>query len=166
MTVEILDVLPLTIEAFEAFGQVIEPDNAEEIRLINGGTTTRFHDLATIDVAAEDGRPLVNIFRGKPFSLPVEIAMMERHPLGSQAFVPLHDRPFLIVVAPDDGGKPGRPVAFVARGGQGVNYAKNTWHHPLVSLDVMSDFLVIDRGGEGVNLEEAFYNAAFRIEAL
>jgi len=166
MAVDILDVLPLTIEAFEPFGQVIEPDNAEEIRLINGGTTTRFHDLANIDVAAEDGRPLVNIFRGKPFSLPVEIAMMERHPLGSQAFVPLHDRPFLIVVAPDDGGKPGRPVAFVARGGQGVNYGRNTWHHPLVSLDVMSDFLVIDRGGEGVNLEEAFYNAAFRIEAL
>ena len=162
----ILSVEPLTIEAFEPFGDVIEPDNAREIRLINGGTTTRFHDLATIDVTAEGGRPLVNIFRGKPFSLPVEIAMMERHPLGSQAFVPLHDRPFLIVVAPDDGGKPGRPVAFVARGGQGVNYAKNTWHHPLVSLDVMSDFLVIDRGGDGVNLEEAFYNAAFRIEAL
>ena len=166
MAAEILDVLPLTIEAFEPFGQVIEPDNAEEIRLINGGTTTRFHDLAKIDVAAEGGRTLVNIFRGKPFSLPVEIAMMERHPLGSQAFVPLHDRPFLIVVAPDDGGKPGRPAAFVARGGQGVNYGRNTWHHPLVSLDVMSDFLVIDRGGEGVNLEEAFYNAAFRIEAL
>lgn len=166
MGIEILDVLPLTIEAFEPFGQVIEPDNAEEIRLINGGTTTRFHDLAKIDVAAEGGRPLVNIFRGKPFSLPVEVAMMERHPLGSQAFVPLHDRPFLIVVAPDEGGKPGRPVAFVSQGGQGVNYARNTWHHPLVSLDVMSDFLVIDRGGEGINLEEASYGTAFRVEAL
>ena len=166
MAVDILDVLPLTIEAFEPFGQVIEPDNAEEIRLINGGTTTRFHDLATIDVTAEGGRPLVNIFRGKPFSLPVEIAMMERHPLGSQAFVPLHDRPFLIVVAPDEGGRPGRPVAFVSQGGQGVNYARNTWHHPLVSIDVMSDFLVIDRGGDGVNLEEALYPAPFRIEDL
>jgi ureidoglycolate lyase len=166
MAREILDVLPLTIEAFEPFGDVIEPDNAEEIRLINGGTTTRFHDLARVDVSAEGGRTLVNIFRGKPFALPVEIAMMERHPLGSQAFVPLHDRPFLILVAPDDGGRPGRPVAFVARGGQGVNYARNTWHHPLIALDVMSDFLVIDRGGEGVNLEEAFYPAPFRIEAL
>ena len=166
MAVDMLGVLPLTIEAFEPFGQVIEPDNAEEIRLINGGTTTRFHDLATIDVTAEGGRPLVNIFRGKPFSLPVEIAMMERHPLGSQAFVPLHDRPFLIVVAPDEGGRPGRPVAFVSQGGQGVNYARNTWHHPLVSIDVMSDFLVIDRGGGGVNLEEALYPAPFRIEDL
>lgn len=166
MAAVILDVLPLTIEAFEPFGQVIEPDNAEEIRLINGGTTTRFHDLAKVDVGTKGGRPLINIFRGKPFSLPVEIAMMERHPLGSQAFVPLHDRPFLIVVARDEDGRPGRPQAFVAEGGQGVNYARNTWHHPLVSLDVMSDFLVIDRGGDGDNLEEAFYDAAFRIEAL
>ena len=163
---EVLDVLPLTIEAFEPFGQVIEPDNAEEIRLINGGTTTRFHDLAKVDVGTEGGRPLINVFRGKPFSLPIEIAMMERHPLGSQAFVPLHDRPFLIVVAPDEAGRPGRPQAFVAEGGQGVNYARNTWHHPLVSLDMVSDFLVIDRGGDGDNLEEAFYDAPFRIEAL
>ena len=157
---------PLTLLGFEPFGQVIEPDNADSIRLINGGTTTRFHDLARVDVAAADGRPLINIFRGKPFVLPVEIKMMERHPLGSQAFMPLHDRPFLVVVAPDENGKPGHPRAFVARGGQGVNYDRNVWHHPLIALEDMSDFLVVDRGGEGANLEEADYLQGFVIEAV
>jgi ureidoglycolate lyase len=157
---------PLTLLGFEPFGQVIEPDNADSIRLINGGTTTRFHDLAAVDVASEGGRPLINIFRGKPFALPVTIAMMERHPLGSQAFVPLHDRPFLVVVAPDENGRPGPPRAFVARGAQGVNYGRNVWHHPLIALGDMSDFLVVDRGGEGANLEEAEYAEKFVIEAV
>jgi ureidoglycolate lyase len=157
---------PLTLLGFEPFGQVIEPDNADEIRLINGGTTTRFHDLAAVDVASEGGRPLISIFRGKPFALPVTIAMMERHPLGSQAFVPLHDWPFLVVVAPDTDGRPGLPRAFVARAGQGVNYGRNVWHHPLIALGDMSDFLVVDRGGEGANLEEADYPENFVIEAI
>lgn len=159
----LLTIEPLTIEAFEPFGDVIEPDNAREIRLINGGTTTRFHDLAPVDVATEGGRPLISIFRGKPFAFPVEIAMMERHPLGSQAFMPLSDRPFLVAVAPDENGQPGTPRVFLAQG-RGVAYNRNTWHHPLVALDEVSDFLVVDRGGDGINLEEAPYEDAFRVE--
>lgn len=159
----ILAVEPLTIDAFAPFGQVIEPDNASEIRLINGGTTTRFHDVADVDVAAGNGRPILSIFRGKPFSLPIGIAMMERHPLGAQAFVPLHDRPFLVVAAPDESGRPGTPRAFLTNGRQGVNYARNTWHHPLLTLGEVSDFLVVDRGGAGNNLEEAAFEGLFSI---
>jgi ureidoglycolate lyase len=147
---------PLSKTAFAGFGDVIETKDAEQ-RLINAGTTTRFHDLAGIDVADRDGRTLISIFRGQPFALPVAITMMERHPLGSQAFFPLHDRLFLIVVAPDEDGRPGTPRAFLAAGDQGVNYAKNIWHHPLLAFDAVSDFLVVDRGGAGENLEEYSY---------
>jgi ureidoglycolate lyase len=160
----ILAVEPLTIEAFEPFGDVIEPDNAREIRLINGGTTTRFHDLAPVDVAAGGGHPLISIFRGKPFAFPVAITMMERHPLGSQAFMPLSDRPYLIAVAPDENGRPGTPRLFLGRA-RGIAYRRDTWHHPLLALEAVSDFLVVDRGGDGVNLEEADYAEAFRVEA-
>ena len=161
----LLAIEPLTIEAFEPFGDVIEPDNAREIRLINGGTASRFHDLAPVDVSSEGGRPLVSIFRGKPFAFPVANAMMERHPLGSQAFMPLSPRPFLIAVAPDEDGRPGTPRIFLGEG-RGVAYRRNTWHHPLLALEAVSDFLVVDRGGDGVNLEEADYAEAFRVEAL
>ncbi len=101
---------------------------------------------------------MINIFRGQPRSRPVAIRMLERHPLGSQAFVPLRGQDFLIVVAPP------RPRvtaddlrAFHARGGQGVNYARGTWHHPLLCLEKDSDFLVIDRGGPGSNLDEFWF---------
>jgi ureidoglycolate lyase len=162
----ILNARALTKAAFAPFGDVIETQGAE-LRLINGGTTERFHDLANVDVTGDGARVLVNIFRGKPFALPIDISMLERHPLGSQAFIPLQDRPFLVVVAEDEGGKPGMPVAFLCQGNQGVNYARNAWHHPLISLGETSDFLVVDRGGEGNNLEEFFFdNVIYRIEKL
>lgn len=159
----LLEAAPLTADAFRPFGEVIEPDNASEIRLINKGTTTRFHDIAPVDVLAEGGRPLISIFRGKPFELPVTIEMMERHPLGSQAFMPLSGRPYLIVVAADQERRPGDPVAFLADGTQGVSYARGVWHHPLIALGRVSDFLVVDRGGDGSNLEEHNYPRAFAI---
>jgi len=155
---------PLTKEAFAPFGDVIETDGAAHFA-INGGTTTRFHDLAHVDVATEGGRPLISIFRGQPFAFPVAIQMMERHPLGSQAFVPLQPVPFLIVVAPDRDGRPGEPQAFLAAPGQGVNYARNVWHHPLVSLSRTSDFVVVDRGGEQPNLEEQTYPVPYSVLA-
>jgi len=156
---------PLTAEAFRAFGEVIEPDNCAEIRLINNGTTTRFHDIAPVDVAAGGGHALISIFRGKPFALPLRIAMLERHPLGSQAFMPLEGRPYLVVVAPDEGGRPGTPVAFLASGAQGVSYHRGTWHHPLVALGERSDFLVVDRGGSGDNLVEFMFEQEIEIAA-
>jgi ureidoglycolate lyase len=151
-----LQVQPLTKAAFKPFGDVIEIDGAE-LRLINGGTTARYHDLAKVDVTGDQARVLINIFRGQAFMPPIEICMLERHPLGSQAFYPLQNRPFLVIVGEDEGGKPKNPVAFLAQGNQGVNYHRNVWHHPLLSLEQTSDFMVVDRGGEGNNLEEYFY---------
>ncbi|SAL21923.1 ureidoglycolate lyase [Caballeronia humi] len=148
-----LAIEPLTRAAFKPFGDVIELDGAKQIP-INLGTTIRFHDLANIDVESENGRPLVNLFRGEPRVLPFEVKMLERHPLGSQAFVPLNDKPYLVVVAPAGDLDEGAIRAFVTKGWQGVNYAKGVWHHPLIALDDVSDFIVVDRGGDGLNLNE------------
>ena len=157
----------LTREAFAPFGDVIACDC--EPRSINNGTTERFHDLAVIDVLETGGRPLLNIFRGQPFAPPLRIKMMERHPLGSQAFVPITTNPFLVVVA-----KPGLPpnpqdlVAFICNPDQGVNYARGTWHHPLISLNSVSDFIVIDRGSadDQDNLDEHVYPETVEIWLL
>lgn len=166
MKFEVLEVEPLTKAAFAPFGDVIEVDGAER-RLINNGTTERFHDLARVEATGTDARVLINIFRGQSFAAPVDIVMMERHPFGSQAFVPLNGRPFLVVVAEDVEGKPARPKAFLARGDQGVNYWRNVWHHPLVSLEQTSDFLIVDRTGNEDNLEEYFLpDVVYRIEAI
>ncbi|ACC70479.1 ureidoglycolate lyase [Paraburkholderia phymatum] len=148
-----LAIEPLTRESFAPFGDVIELDGAKQIP-INLGTTTRYHDLANVDVTDDGGRTLVNLFRGQPRVLPFEVRMMERHPLGSQAFIPLNDKPYLVVVAPVGELDESQIRAFVTSGWQGVNYAKGVWHHPLLSLGDVSDFIVIDRGGEGVNLNE------------
>ncbi|WP_413572865.1 ureidoglycolate lyase [Brucella sp. H1_1004] len=163
---EVLEVEPLTKAGFAPFGDVIETEGAE-LRLINKGTTERFHDLAHVEAEGTDARVLINIFRGQSFAAPIDITMLERHPFGSQAFVPLHGRSFLIVVAEDDNGKPAKPQAFLARGDQGVNYWRNVWHHPLVSLEEISDFLVVDRGGKEDNLEEYFFpDLIYRIETI
>lgn len=159
---------PLTQGAFAPYGEVIDLAAAESFP-INAGTTTRFHDLVTVELVGPNPKPLVNLFRAQPAGIPLEIAMMERHPLGSQAFIAMHRRPWLVVVAPDDDGRPGRPEAFMVAGGDdllGVNYARNIWHHPLIALGEVSDFLVVDRGGDGVNLEEADYPEPWVIERL
>ncbi len=111
MQVEILAVERLTKEAFAPFGDVIEVEGAE-LRLINNGTTERFHDLARVEAAGTEARVLINIFRGQSFEAPIDIVMMERHPFGSQAFIPLNGRPFLVVVAEDVDDRPVRPRVF------------------------------------------------------
>ena len=148
-----LAIEPLTREAFAPFGDVIELEGAKQIP-INLGTTIRYHDLAKVDVTDEGGRTLVNLFRGQARALPFEITMMERHPLGSQAFIPLNDNPYLVVVAPAGELDESKIRAFVTSGWQGVNYAKGVWHHPLIALGEVSDFVVVDRGGDGLNLNE------------
>ncbi len=145
---------PLTAEAFAPFGEVIEASPAAEQRAINYGATTRFHDLAKVDVAEDGGAPLISIFRSSPVERPVLVKIMERHPIASQAFMPLSGRPYLVVVAPPGDLDPEAIRAFLAGPGQGVNYARGTWHHYSLALDAVSDFLVIDRGGPGDNLDE------------
>jgi ureidoglycolate lyase len=159
-----LKVEPLTREAFAAFGDVIELDGARHYP-INLGTTERYHDLARVDTGDEGGRTLVNVFRGQPRTLPFEVTMMERHPLGSQAFIPLHARPYLVVVAPAGDLDPERLRAFVTRGWQGINLAKGVWHHPLIACGEVSDFVVVDRGGGGTNLDEQMLPVSYWLAA-
>ncbi len=161
---EKLEIQPLTQEAFAPFGTVIEADPAS-MRYINGGTTERYHALAEAEAVGEDARVIINLFRGTPRAFPYAVDMMERHPFGSQSFSPLDDRPWLVVVSEDEGGKPSKPKVFRAGGRQGVNYRRNVWHHPLIAVGAVSDFLVVDRLGGGVNLEEFFLEEPFIIEA-
>ena len=144
---------PLSADAFAPFGQVIETAGANHYP-INGGMTERYHDLARVELGGVHARPLISIFHGQPYSLPLSLKLVERHPLGSQAFYPLSNRPFLVIVAEDVSGTPATPRAFRTAPGQGVNIAMNTWHGVLTPLDVAADFLVVDRGGDGNNLEE------------
>ena len=145
---------PLTREAFAPYGDVIELEGARHFP-INGGTTERFHDLAQVEIGADEGgRPLISVFRGQPRPQPVEISMMERHSLGSQAFVPLGDVEYLIVVAPAGEFDPAGLRAFHTKGWQGVNYARGVWHHPLIVLEREGDFIVVDRGGSQPNCDE------------
>ena len=150
----LLNVRPLTREGFLPFGETIQAGDPQQRLVINEGTAERYHALANID-AGPQGRTIVSIFRSQPRELPLTIATMERHPLASQAFMPLSGRRWLVVVAPA-GAPPTAEdlVAFVASGEQGVNYAPGVWHHSLIALDAASDFLVVDRSGPGDNCDE------------
>lgn len=145
---------PLTADAFLPFGDVIEATDQARQFTINGGNTQRFHDLARLE-PGEQGRVIASIFRGQPRTLPFEVTMMERHPKGSQAFMPLSGKPYLVVVAaPGEPPRPDQLKVFLASPQQGVNYATGVWHHPLLALDEVCDFLVLDRQGEGPNCDE------------
>jgi ureidoglycolate lyase len=160
MPAKTLSIRPLTRAAFEPFGDVVEADPAT-MRHINGGTTERFHALGHPKATGEGAELIISLFRGQPRQLPYLVDMVERHPFGSQSFHPLQDRPWLVVVAEDEGGRPGAPHVFMATGRQGINYRANTWHHPLMALGKISDFLVVDRSGPGDNLEEYIYTEPY-----
>ena len=157
-----LTILPLTNAAFAPYGQVIER-NPATMRHINSGTTERYHALGRAEALGTGAEVIINLFRGQPRAFPYKVDMMERHPYGSQSFQPLNGRPWLVITAEDEGGTPGRPHVFIASGDQGVNYRANTWHHPLMTLGEVADFLVVDRQGQEHNLEEYFYPEPFVI---
>jgi|TARA_B110000240_G_C13467685_1_gene439495 ureidoglycolate lyase len=143
----------LTKENFAPFGDVIEVNDKVKNISINDGFTQRYHDLAQVDVTEKSGRTLINIFRSTPLEQPVSIKMMERHPLSSQAFIPMGQQPFLVVVAPKGELDVTKIEVFLASSDQGVNYHKGTWHHYCLALHQVSDFIVIDRGGAGDNCD-------------
>src|SRR3569623_1324564 len=153
---------PLTRATFAPFGQGIELDGAQHYPIIRG-MVERYHDLARIELGGPDPRPLLSLMRGRPYALPLSLDMVERHPLGSQAFYPLSPRPFLVIVALDHHGTPQTPRAFRTAPGQGVNLAMNTWHGVLTPLEAESDFLVVDRGGVGYNLEEFHFDTPYTV---
>jgi ureidoglycolate lyase len=156
---------PLAAAAFAPFGDVIEARGAPSFQ-INGGMCDRFHDLARMEFVGPAARVNISIGFGRPYALPLVLTLVERHPLGSQAFVPMTEDPFLVVVAPDEDGTPGRPRAFLTAPGQGVNYLRNTWHGVLTPLGRAANFLIVDRAGEGVNLEEYTYPDPWIVNAV
>ena len=142
-----LVVEPLTSEAFKPFGDVIEASESAQHFSINQGFAQRFHRLAHVDVTQGGGEPAISIFRAKARPLPLQLSLLEKHPFGSQAFMPLSGDAYLVVVALG-GDTPDMTTlkCFSAIAQQGVNYAKGTWHHPLLALND-GDFLVVDRAG-------------------
>lgn len=161
MSDRVIRTVALTAEAFAPFGEVIERRGEPSFQ-INAGMCDRFHDLASTEVD-EAGRVGISIGHGRPYALPLPLTLVERHPLGSQAFIPLGPDPFLVIVAPDEGGRPGRPLAFLTAPHQGVNYRRNTWHGVLTPLGRPQDFLIVDRIGPGGNLEEHVFARPFTI---
>jgi len=148
----------LTKAAFTPYGEVVEADGTKEIP-INQGYAMRRNALGTVDIAANNGDVNISLFVAQPRPMPIAIEVMERHPDGSQLFYPLQDRDWLVVVC-DDPHKADTYRAFLATGRQGVNYARNIWHHPLMVLDADSRFFIVDRKGPGANLEEVFLDKA------
>lgn len=156
----------LTADAFAAFGTVIDTRGGEGTE-INEGNTIKFPDLIPHDCAHDGGRVTVHLYRSLGRSLPTTINALERHPLGSQAFWPLHQEPFLVIVAPK-GDQPRQSDirAFVTNGHQAIQYHRGTWHHYQISLGKDCDYLVIDREGPGENCEVATLSRPLLIESL
>ena len=154
---------PLTADAFAPFGDVIEASGASYP--INDGMCDRFHDLARMEFIGPAARVNISVGYGRPYALPLPLTLVERHPLGSQAFVPMTEDPFLVIVAPDEGGRPGAPRAFITAPGEGVNYLRGVWHGVLTPLGRAAPFLIVDRIGPGVNLEEYRYDAEWQVVA-
>jgi ureidoglycolate lyase len=143
---------PLTAAAFAAFGDVLEAEGAPD-RLINRGLCGRWHDRARLDFGP-GGRAGLSVFKAEPRPLPYTLDLVERHPDGSQAFLPMTEHPFLVIVCPDQAGTPGTPRAFRTRPGQGINLHRNIWHGVLTPLHDPGLFTVVDRIGDTPNLEE------------
>ncbi|WP_035585326.1 ureidoglycolate lyase [Halomonas sp. TG39a] len=145
---------PLTADAFAPFGDVIDARTSASFP-INAGRTQRHHDLAKVETQGENAHTLINIFVSQPITLPLELTFLERHPQGSQAFMPLHQERFIVVVAPaGENIDPAYVRAFVTDGRQGVNYRAGTWHAIQSVLEREGEFLVVDRGGDGNNCDE------------
>ena len=156
----VISIEPLTAAAFEPFGDVIEL-RAQPDLWINQGRCGRHNDLTRLDFS--DGRAGISLFDAEPQQIPVSLDMVERHPIGSQAFLPMTVHPFLAIVAPNGAGTPGRPRAFLTTPGQGVNYRRGTWHGVLTPLHP-GLFAVIDRIGPGANLEEHWFDKPWVID--
>lgn len=147
---------PLTAEAFAPFGEVLQATG--DFRLINAGLCRRHHDRARLDFGT--GSAGISIFDAEPRALPYDFDLIERHPEGSQAFLPMTRHPFLVIVSesPD-----ATPRAFVTNGAQGINLHRGTWHGVLTPLHAPGLFAVVDRIGEGANLEEHRFPEPWRV---
>lgn len=155
-----IKIAPLNAAAFAPFGDVLDTSGDAD-KIINQGQCGRFHDRARLDFA--DGQAGISLFRAEPRSLPLTLDLMERHPDGSQAFIPMSMDSFLVIVAPDNGGKPGTPLAFNTEPGQAINFHRGTWHGVLTPLYAPGLFAVVDRIGKGANLEEHWFETPYTV---
>ena len=144
----------LTAKKFKDFGDVVE--TKDNPLLINQNMCERHNNLASLQVS-NGGKTGISIFSSRKYILPFELSLMERHPLGSQCFIPMSVEPFLVIVSPDKNGRPERPSAFITNGQQGINYKQNVWHSVLTPLGEKNLFAVIDRIGPGKNVEEFIF---------
>jgi ureidoglycolate lyase len=156
-----LRAVPITAAEFADFGDVIDTSGAPD-KIINQGQCGRFHDRATLDF--NGGRAGVSLFKSEPRALPMALQMVERHPDGSQVFIPMSEHGFLVIVAPDSSGTPGTPRAFVTAPGQAINFHRGTWHGVLTPLSEPGLFAVVDRIGTGANLEEHWFDTPYLVE--
>ena len=149
----IINIIPkkITKENFSLFGDIISTRDAKPID-INAGYAKRFDDLANINTYKDNGKTIVSIFSAKKRNFPMKIDMMEKHPLGSQAFIPMKETTFLVLVAPEnDKHDLNKIESFIVPSGVGINYKPGVWHFPLIATEDMN-FLVVDRKGAGENL--------------
>jgi ureidoglycolate lyase len=153
-----LVVQPLTPQDFAPYGDVLDASGVPD-KIINAGLCGRFHDRARLDFGTE-GRAGVSIFQAQPRSLPYSFDLIERHPDGSQAFLPMTQHPFLVVVAD---GPEATPRAFLTNGAQGINLHRGTWHGVLTPLHAPGLFAVVDRIGPTPNLQEFRYPAPWTV---
>ena len=151
MIEKIFKPVKISKENFANYGDLISTNNVKPID-INNGYAKRFHDLGKINTSSKKGNPIISIFSAKKRIFPMKIDMMEKHPLGSQAFIPMEKTTFIVFVAPK-GKKPNvnKIKSFIIPKQTGVNYKPGIWHFPLISNQNMN-FLVIDRKGKGNNL--------------
>lgn len=153
---------PLTAAVFAPYGDVLEA-MGEPDKIINQGFCARYHDRARLDFG--DGTPGISVFKAEPRTLPYVVDMVERHPMGCQAFVPMSHDPYLVIVAEDDNGIPVNLRAFMAAPGQGINYHRNIWHGVLAPLSAPGLFAVVDRIGTTPNLVEYHFTQQYVVKA-
>jgi ureidoglycolate lyase len=160
----------LSKAAFAPFGDVIETGDNDWFP-INDGYARRYHKLGlaeAVGVADGSAQVAISVVSSKPALLPIDIRMLERHPLGSQAFIPCNGTPYIVVVAKTETENnvicESSLRAFYADGEQGVNYYRGTWHHTLLPLDRIGNYIVVDRIGSGDNCDVIDLQAVYRIE--
>jgi ureidoglycolate lyase len=151
---------PITATEFAPYGDLMDCSGAPD-KIINQGKCGRFHDRAQLDFA--DGLAGISLFNAELRTLPLKLEMMERHPDGSQAFIPMAHVGFLVVVAADQNGEPGTPLAFETHPGQAINFHRGVWHGVLTPLNAPGLFAVVDRIGAGENLEEHWFMNSWTI---
>ena len=136
---------------FATYGDLISTSDVNHIN-INAGYAKRFDNLANLNTSKDGGQTIVSIFSALKRTFPMTVDMMEKHPLGTQAFIPMKETIFLSFVAPL-GNSPdiNKIQSFIIPPRTGINYKPGIWHFPLISTED-TNFIVIDRKGKGENL--------------